>query len=116
MGAVEWLVELTVAEGNALAARALLNEMAAANAAEPGTETWNWYMTENSSHVVILERYRDEDAAMAHLQNFGHFVERFLAVMTPIGFRVLAAPSSIVREAVTGFGPVYFAPGGGFRR
>ena len=116
MSAVEWLVELTVAEGKVAEARVLLDEMAAANASEPGTVTWHWFLTEDATRVAILERYKDEDAVMVHLQNFGGFVERFLSLLTPVGFRVLAAPSQAVREAVAGFGPTYFAPGGGFRR
>ena len=116
MSAVEWLVELTVAVGKAPEARALLDEMANANASEPGTETWCWFLTEDESRVAILERFTDEVAAKQHLVNFGAFVPRFLALLTPVAFRVLAAPSQELRDAVAGFGPIFFASGGGFRR
>ena len=115
--AIEWLVELSVTEGQGDAAAALLDEMAAAiNANEPGTETWAWYRSEDGDTISILERYRDDNATTAHLTNFGEFAERFLAILTPVQFTVLADPSTELREAITGFGPVYRVPGGGFRR
>lgn len=117
MSAIEWLIELTVGEGKAVETRALLEEMAVAIAAsEPGTETWQWFLAEDGAGVAIVERYRDEAAAMTHLENFGRFAERFLAVLKPIEFKVLGQPSHTLRQAVAGFGPNFFASGGGFRR
>lgn len=114
---VEWLVELSVAEGKMDAAEKLLDEMATIiRAVEPGTETWSWFRSEDNHTISILERYRDENAAMTHLNNFGDFADRFMSILTPCRFTVLASPSSELREAISGFGPVYRAPGGGFRR
>lgn len=114
---VEWLVELSVAEDQTDAAAALLDEMAETiKANEPGTETWAWYRAEDGGTVSILERYRDEAIVTAHLTNFGDFADRFLAILTPVRFTVLADPSPDLREVIAGFGPIYRAPGGGFRR
>ena len=38
---------------------------------EPGTLQYDIYFNDNQSECVVLERYRDSEAAMAHASNLG---------------------------------------------
>lgn len=114
---IEWLIELSVATAKTAEVVELLNGMAVIiKASEPGTETWAWYLAEDGETVSILERYHNDASVLTHLKNFGDFAEKFLELLTPKQFTVLAAPSQTVRDAIEGFGPVYRTPQGGFRR
>ena len=115
--AIEWMIELSISAGQENEVEELLNGMATViRAQEPGTAIWSWSRSEDGTTVSVHERYRDENAVMTHLTNFGEFADRFLAALTPKRFIVLADPSPKLREAIAGFGPTYFVPKGGFAR
>ncbi len=115
---VSWLLSLTVKPGQQQAFRALMNEMVGATRAdEPGTLAYEWSLSADGTQCHTYERYADSDAVMAHLGNFGaKYAERFMAVLTPVGFTVYGSPNAAVKEALAGFSPTYLAPAAGFRR
>jgi hypothetical protein len=67
--------------------------------------------------VHIFEHYRDSPSALAHCATFGErYAERFLVCVDVKGFDVYGDPDGAVRDAITGFGPVYHRRWGGFTR
>ena len=39
---------------------------------EPGTLQYEVYLNADQSEAMVIERYRDSDAAIAHAENLGH--------------------------------------------
>jgi quinol monooxygenase YgiN len=116
-GHVSWLLEVAVKPGEVGNFRALMEEMVDSTRSEPGTVIYEFSINDDESVVHIYERYSDSAATMTHLKVFGEkFADRFLAAIQPGRFEVYGAPSDEVREAVTGFGPAYMKPFGGFAR
>lgn len=115
---VSWDLRLAVKEGELDNFRALMEEMVEhVQSNEPGTLTYEWFVSDDGSSVHIYERYADSGAAMAHIAGFGEkFAERFLAAVDPSGFDVYGNSDDAVREALGGMGAQFLKPFGGFAR
>lgn len=107
---------MAVRDGQKESALSLMHEMIAATKEEPGTQAYEWYLTEDGRTCHINERYDDSVAVMAHLGNFGAFAERFMGCFEPTAFSVYGDPSAEARAALDGFGAVYLGSIGGFQR
>ena len=115
---IEWVLEMDVQEGQADAIAPLLDEMVTATKAnEPGALHYEYYTNEDRSKVTVLERYKDNAAAMTHLGNFGEaFAGRFLAAFAPTRFSVYGPAGDDLREALAGFGATHMDHYKGFAR
>lgn len=115
---IEWVLELKLADGKREAVQALIEEMSAATMAdEPGAQVYEYYLSEDGGTVTVLERYADSAAAMVHMTNFGEkFAPRFLAMLTPVSFRVFGPASDELREALAAVGASHHAQIAGFAR
>ncbi len=111
---VAWNLQVSLRPGQLETFRTLMHEMVASTREEPGAQAYDWYLSEDGSTCHILERYADDDAAMAHIGTFGTtFAERFLGCAEPIALHVYGDPAPPVRAALDGFGAVYFGALGG---
>lgn len=114
---VSWNLELAVRDGRLDDFRALMQQMVESTEAEPGTQTYEWFLNADGTVCHLYERYADSEAALAHLGTFGSkFAERFLACVEPTRFSVYGNPSAEARAVLDGFGAVYLGPFGGFSR
>lgn len=114
---VSWLLELAVKPGELDTFRALMHEMVESTQAEPGTLSYEWSISDAGDVCHLYERYADPAATLAHMGSFGaNFAGRFLAAATPTRLTVYGAPSDEVKKGLSGFGPVFMAPFGGFAR
>jgi len=112
-----WNLQVAVREGRLPDFRSLMNEMVESTRAEAGTQTYEWFISEDGTTCHLYERYTDSAAALVHLGNFGSkFAERFLSCVEPTGFTVYGNPSDEVRGALDGFGAAYLGWFGGFSR
>jgi quinol monooxygenase YgiN len=113
---VAWLLVMEIHEGRLEDFRALMQEMVAAtHADEPGTLNYEWYIDGRTLH--LFEKYRDDDAVMVHMRNFGErFAERFMGWATPQSINVYGPASQAVRDAFTPMGGVFLERFGGFAR
>lgn len=117
MSVVSWNLELDVGEGRLDDFRALMEEMVESTRGEAGALVYEWFIDADGSVCHIYERYADSAAVLAHLGTFAStFAERFLDCVQPTRLHVYGDPSEEAREALDGFGAVYLAPFGGFRR
>ena len=89
---------------------------AATQANEPGTNIYEWNVSEDGSALITYERFADSDAALVHHHGFGPYAERFLASVTITRFVVFGAPSDALKEALAEAGPSYVTQIGGFHR
>ncbi len=115
---VYWVLEVAIKAGEFDNFKELMGEMVEATQAnEANTLNYEWTISEDGQSCHIYERYADSAATMAHLGAFGEkFAGRFMAAVEPTRFVVYGNPNSEVKEALSGFGPVFMAPFGGFAR
>jgi quinol monooxygenase YgiN len=69
---------------------------------DTGTLQYDTYFNEDQSECVILERYRDSDAAIEHAANIGDLAEAVLATVTVVHGEVLGEPSAELRARLAG--------------
>jgi quinol monooxygenase YgiN len=114
---IAWIPEWVVTPGASLeSVRAVLEEMVTSAQGEPGTLSYAVYVSEDGQTIIFYERYADEAAVLAHQT---HFAERFAeraqdAGMTCSRITVLGSPGEEVRKSISGCGPIYLEPFGGF--
>jgi hypothetical protein len=64
---------------------------------EPGTLQYDVYMNEDRSECVVIERYRDSEAAIQHAANLGDLFDPVLATVTVVHGELLGEPSAELR-------------------
>jgi quinol monooxygenase YgiN len=115
---VFWVIEAAIKPGELDNFKALLNEMVESTQAnEPNAINYEWFISEDNKSCYAYDRFTDSAAAMTHLGIFGEkFAERFMACVelkTPL---VYGNPSDELKEALSGFGPLFLKPLVGFVR
>jgi quinol monooxygenase YgiN len=114
---VSWLVEVDVKSGQLETFKTLVEDMVESTSREPGTLSYEWFITDDGTLVHIYERYADSDALVTHFQGFlDKFAERFSASVDLKRFSVYGEPSDEAREALAGLNPIYLGTLGGFVR
>jgi len=80
-------------------------------AKEPGTLGYDLYLNGDQSECMIIERYRDSEAAIAHAANLGHLFDAVLATVSVVHGELLGEPSDELRARLAGSDvPVLFTP------
>jgi len=78
---------------------------------DPGTLQYDTYLNDDESECVIIERYRDSEAAMAHAANLGDISAAVLAIVSVVHGELLGEPSAELRAKLAGSEvPVLFTP------
>ena len=99
--------EGTVEEFKRLSARA----MEIVRTKDSGTLRYDVYFNEDQSECMVLERYRDSDAAIEHATNLGDLFEAVLATVTVVHGEILGEPSPELRAKLADSEvPVLFTP------
>jgi quinol monooxygenase YgiN len=71
-------------------------------AKEPGTLQYDTFMNEDMSECVVIERYRDSEAALEHFKNVGHLFEPIFETVTVVHGELLGDPNEEVRANLAG--------------
>ena len=80
-------------------------------AKDTGTLQYDTYFNDDQSECVVIERYRDSDAAMEHAANLGHLFPAILATVSVIHGELLGEPSEELRSNLADSDvPVLFTP------
>ena len=80
-------------------------------AKEPGTLQYDIYFNDDESDCIVLERYRDSDAAIEHAANLGDLMGAVLATVEVVHGEILGEPSAELRANLAGSEvPVLFTP------
>ncbi|MEM1042097.1 MAG: antibiotic biosynthesis monooxygenase [Bacteroidota bacterium] len=111
-----WTLEGPIKDGRRDALEALMHEMVEAVRPEPGTLNYEWTIDPDGQRLRVYERYRDADAAMAHLPTWSTFQDRFMDLVDVEQFVVYSELTDELKEQVGGLDPVYMTPVGGFAR
>jgi quinol monooxygenase YgiN len=90
-----------------------LSEQANAIVAEKdsGTLQYDLFLNDDQTECMIVERYRDSEAAMEHAANLGHLFDEVLATVEIVHGELLGEPSPELRANLAGSDvPVLFTP------
>jgi quinol monooxygenase YgiN len=77
---------------------------------EPGTLQYDSYFNDDQSECVVIERYRDSEAAIEHAENLRSLSEEVLAIVSVVHGEVLGEPSAELRAKLTGSPVRLFTP------
>ena len=78
---------------------------------DSGTLQYDTYFNDDQTECVIIERYRDSEAAMEHAANLGDLFAAVLATVTVVHGELLGEPSEELRAKLAGSEvPVVFTP------
>jgi quinol monooxygenase YgiN len=78
---------------------------------DTGTLQYGVYFNDDQSECVVLERYRDSEAAMDHAENLGDLFGAVLDTVTVVHGELLGEPSAELRAKLAGSEvPVLFTP------
>ena len=78
---------------------------------EPGTLGYDLYLNADQTECVVIERYRDSEAAIAHAANLGHLFDEVLATVEIVHGELLGEPSDELRANLAGSDvPALFTP------
>lgn len=116
---IHLIAELAIGEGNLETFKALAEEIAAAvKSTEPGTLSYEWYITEDGTTCYVDEWYADAQAALAHLEGeVPRLLPAVLEVSELASLTVLSdIPSRELREKLTEFGGCFTSRCCGFMR
>jgi quinol monooxygenase YgiN len=78
---------------------------------DPGTLQYEVYLNDNESECIVLERYKDSEAAIQHAANLGDLFGAVLATVSVVHGEILGEPSAELRAKLAGSEvPVLFTP------
>lgn len=64
---------------------------------EPGTLQYDTYFNDTQSECVVIERYRDSEAALEHTANLADLSAAVLATVSVVHGEILGEPSAELR-------------------
>jgi quinol monooxygenase YgiN len=78
---------------------------------DSGTLGYDLYLNSDQSECMVIERYRDSEAAIEHAANLGHLFAAVLATVSVVHGELLGEPSAELRAKLAGSEvPVLFTP------
>ena len=78
---------------------------------DPGTLQYDTYFNDDRSECVVIERYRDSEAAIAHAANLSDVSAAILAIVSVVHGELLGEPSAELRANLAGSDvPQLFTP------
>ena len=111
-----WTVAGKIKDGQRQALESLMEEMVETVIKEEGTLNYEWTIAADGKSLHVYERYKDANAAAAHLPTWGTFADRFMALVSITDFVVFSQLTPALEEAVGGLNPIYMTPIGGFAK
>jgi quinol monooxygenase YgiN len=119
-GHVTWVNELAVKEGKLETFRELMEEMVTGARTQPGTLTYEWYISPDRGSVHVVETYADSEAVVAHHVSEGFFMQnwarRFAECVNVTRVVVYGDPNPAARVILDRLGATYHSTWGGFSR
>lgn len=114
---VHWVLEVDINPGRVTAFEGVMAQLVSATAKEAGTVAYEWHFSDDDRICHVYERFRDTDAAEAHLRMFAEqFATDFLATCTPTRICVYGRPNPSVVETLSAFSPMYLTKRAGFSK
>lgn len=113
---VIWIAEAKIKEGRRLEFEGVMKDLVKVTSQEKGALHYEWYIGEDDREIYIYERYKDLDAAIAHLDTWEKHAHRFMATADFKLLTVLSDLPQFVRDRLAGIPVAYRVPFGGFKK
>src|SRR3979490_1270377 len=117
-GNISWVNELAVKDGKLETFRGLMEEMVSGTSTEPGTLAYEWYISDDSGTVHVVETYADSAAGVAHhvSEGFGwhNWARRFMDCVDVTRVVVYGDPNAAARAILDRLAAIYRSAWGGF--
>ena len=116
---IDFQIDLKVADGQLENFKGLVAEMISfIKTEEPETLIYNWYISEAYHKGTLLERYKNNQAAIKHVNNFvsGKYVDRLMSICTFESIIILGDASDELKETLKVFTEDFRIHIGGFVR
>ncbi len=113
---VYWILKGTIGEGNQDAVKELAQRFSEKTNSEEGVIAYEWSMSADGSQLHVYERFKNSDAALAHLGNVGPDLPELLGLVTPTAIECYGSPNDAFKAAVGIFPVSFFETFQGFHR
>lgn len=78
---------------------------------DPGTLQYDLYFNDDGSECMVLERFEDSEALIAHAANLGELSEAILSIVDVVHGELLGDPNAEIRANLAGMEvPQLFTP------
>jgi quinol monooxygenase YgiN len=78
---------------------------------DPGTLQYDLYFNDDESECMVLERFKDSEALIAHAANLGELSEAILSIVDVVHGELLGDPNAEIRANLAGMEiPQLFTP------
>ena len=78
---------------------------------DPGTLQYDLYFNDDGSECMVLERFEDSEALIAHAANLGELSEAILSIVDVVHGELLGDPNEEIRANLAGMEvPQLFTP------
>jgi len=119
-GQVSWVNELAVKDGKLETFKKLMEEMVSGARNQPGTLSYEWYISPVGGTVHVVETYADSAAVVAHHVSEGfalkNWAGRFIDCADVTRVNAYGDPDASAREILDRLGATYRSAWGGFSR
>ena len=119
-GQVSWVNELAVKDGKLETFKKLMEEMVSGARNQPGTLSYEWYISPDGGTVHVVETYADSAAVVAHHVSEGfalkNWAGRFVDCADASRVVVYGDPNEAARVILDRLGASYNSPCGGVSR
>jgi quinol monooxygenase YgiN len=117
---VSWVNELAVKDGKLETFKELMEEMVSGARDQPGTLSYEWYISTDGGTVHVVETYADSAAVVAHHLSEGFALQnwagRFIDCVDVTRVNAYGDPDAAAREVLDRLGATYHSAWGGFSR
>lgn len=113
---ISWNLQMSINDGHLDDFLSLMEEMVEfTKANEPNVLQYEIFLNDENTKCHVLESYKNADAAMIHIGNFGqHFAERFMTYLTIESFNVYGPATEDIKSALGPFGTSFYDKKAGF--
>ena len=114
---IQIVVEATISEGKVDALKKLAQEtLDVVKAKDPGTLAYQFYFNNDESKVYFLERYKDSQSFLSHMENTIPHQQKLRELATITRIEVFGNPSPDLEKTLSSFGARFFKYWNGFIR
>ena len=116
-GPITLIVEFDMRPGRQEDFRAAVDALRGAVAEqEPGTLTYDWWLSEDGSQGLAVELFRDSGALVTHMGDHAPLVADLLDAASVVSLKVLGEPTGEGRAAIEAAATAFYSPLGGIER
>lgn len=100
----------SIAKDKLEAFKALAQEAVVAVRGEAGAQQYDWFLSDDQTKCVVLEKYENGEAVLAHMASSGALIGQLAALGGGIELEVFGDLSPELKQALAAASPATYAP------